>query len=167
MVAGFNRSEVFFSHFASWCCTLSWTLALRQRLDGAGKYLFAFVPLAFRAQIFVGVNETELGVGRRNQLSQFVFAVVHRHVETSALELRRQRCGKGFAYRDGTGKTIRDEAVKARIKQLAVPPPGATCSSQRTSALIFRPSVATPRVACNIAITPTGTRLAPPPRKPG
>src|SRR6476660_4186386 len=44
------------------------------------------------------------------------------YVETSALELRRQRCGKGFAYRDGTGKTIRDKAIKARIRQLAIPP---------------------------------------------
>jgi DNA topoisomerase-1 len=44
------------------------------------------------------------------------------YVETSALPLRRQRCGTGFAYRDRTGKTIRDKAVKARIKQLAIPP---------------------------------------------
>lgn len=44
------------------------------------------------------------------------------HIETSALHLRRHRCGKGFAYRDGTGKTIRDKAVKARINQLAIPP---------------------------------------------
>ena len=44
------------------------------------------------------------------------------YVETSALQLPRRRCGKGFAYRDGTGKTIRDKAVKARINQLAIPP---------------------------------------------
>ena len=44
------------------------------------------------------------------------------YVETSALELRRQRCGKGFTYRDGAGNTIRDKAVKARINQLAIPP---------------------------------------------
>jgi DNA topoisomerase IB len=44
------------------------------------------------------------------------------YIETSALQVRRQRCGKGFTYRDGTGKTIRDKAVKARIKQLAIPP---------------------------------------------
>ena len=44
------------------------------------------------------------------------------YVETSALELRRQRCGKGFTYRDGAGNTIRDNAVKARINQLAIPP---------------------------------------------
>jgi len=37
-------------------------------------------------------------------------------------KLQRQRCGKGFACRDGTGKTIRDKAVKARINQLAIPP---------------------------------------------
>ena len=44
------------------------------------------------------------------------------YVETSALQLRRQRCGKEFSYREGTGKTIRDKAVKARINQLAIPP---------------------------------------------
>ena len=44
------------------------------------------------------------------------------YVERSALQLQRQRCGKGFAYRDRTGKTIRDKAVKARINQLAIPP---------------------------------------------
>ena len=44
------------------------------------------------------------------------------YVETSALQLRRQRCGKGFTYRDGLGKTINDRAVKARINQLAIPP---------------------------------------------
>jgi DNA topoisomerase I len=36
--------------------------------------------------------------------------------------LRRRRCGKGFAYVDGEGRTIRDKAVKARVKQLAIPP---------------------------------------------
>jgi DNA topoisomerase I len=44
------------------------------------------------------------------------------HVETAHLRLRRRRCGKGFAYIDGNGRTIRDKAVKARIKQLAIPP---------------------------------------------
>jgi len=44
------------------------------------------------------------------------------HVETTALELRRQRCGKGFAYRDGTGKAVSDKALKARINRLAIPP---------------------------------------------
>jgi DNA topoisomerase-1 len=44
------------------------------------------------------------------------------YVETSALQLRRQRCGKGFTYRDGLGKTIHDKAVKARINELAIPP---------------------------------------------
>jgi len=33
------------------------------------------------------------------------------YVETSALELRRHRRGKGFSYRDATGKTIRDRAI--------------------------------------------------------
>ena len=44
------------------------------------------------------------------------------YVETSTLQLRRQRCGKGFTYRDGLGKTIQDKAVKARINGLAIPP---------------------------------------------
>lgn len=42
--------------------------------------------------------------------------------ETSALQLRRRRCGKGFAYRDGTGEILRDKNLKARIDQLAIPP---------------------------------------------
>jgi DNA topoisomerase I len=44
------------------------------------------------------------------------------YVETAHLRLRSRRCGKGFAYIDANGRTIRDKAVKARIKQLAVPP---------------------------------------------
>ena len=44
------------------------------------------------------------------------------YVETSALQLQRRRCGKGFAYRDGNGRTINDKAVKARINQLGIPP---------------------------------------------
>jgi len=44
------------------------------------------------------------------------------YVETADLRLGRRRCGKGFAYIDGNGRTINDKAVKARIKQLAIPP---------------------------------------------
>jgi DNA topoisomerase I len=44
------------------------------------------------------------------------------HVETSDLRLRRRRCGRGFAYIDGEGRTRRDKALKARIRQLAIPP---------------------------------------------
>src|SRR4029078_10616787 len=44
------------------------------------------------------------------------------YVETSALQLRRRRCGKGYAYRDGTGKANRDKALKARTNQPATPP---------------------------------------------
>jgi DNA topoisomerase I len=44
------------------------------------------------------------------------------YVQTSDLRLRRRRCGKGFACVDGNGRTISDKAVKARIKQLAIPP---------------------------------------------
>ena len=39
---------------------------------------------------------------------------------------RRSPCappfGKGFGYIDGEGRTVRDKALKARIRQLAVPP---------------------------------------------
>jgi DNA topoisomerase-1 len=44
------------------------------------------------------------------------------YVETAQLRLRRRGCGQGFAYLDGNGRTIIDETVKARIKQLAIPP---------------------------------------------
>jgi len=44
------------------------------------------------------------------------------YVETAHLRLRSRRCGKGFAYIDANGRTIRDKAVKARITQLALPP---------------------------------------------
>ena len=36
--------------------------------------------------------------------------------------LRRQRRGRGFAYRDPQGRTVRDAATLARIRQLAIPP---------------------------------------------
>ena len=38
------------------------------------------------------------------------------YVETSDLRLRRRRCGKGFGYIDGEGRTVRDKALKARIR---------------------------------------------------
>jgi DNA topoisomerase I len=44
------------------------------------------------------------------------------YVETGNLRLRRRRCGKGFAYMDEEGRTVRNKGVKARIKQLAIPP---------------------------------------------
>jgi hypothetical protein len=44
------------------------------------------------------------------------------YVESSELGLRRRRCGKGFSYLDPSGTTVRDKAVKARIKALAIPP---------------------------------------------
>lgn len=36
--------------------------------------------------------------------------------------LRRQRHGRGFAYRDVRGRSVRDAATLARIRQLAIPP---------------------------------------------
>ena len=44
------------------------------------------------------------------------------YVETADLSLRRRRYGKGFGYVDGEGLTVRDKALKARIKELAIPP---------------------------------------------
>jgi DNA topoisomerase I len=44
------------------------------------------------------------------------------YVETADLRLRRRRCGAGFAYVDGEGSTVREKAVKERIRQLAIPP---------------------------------------------
>jgi DNA topoisomerase IB len=44
------------------------------------------------------------------------------YVEAADLPLRRRRCGKGFAYFDGLGRTVRDKALKARIRKLAIPP---------------------------------------------
>jgi DNA topoisomerase I len=44
------------------------------------------------------------------------------YAETADLGLRRRRCGKGFVYVDGGGRTVRDKLLKARFKQLAIPP---------------------------------------------
>ena len=44
------------------------------------------------------------------------------YVESSSLNLRRRRCGKGFVYLDASGRPVPDRALKARIKALAIPP---------------------------------------------
>ena len=44
------------------------------------------------------------------------------YVETANLSLRRRRCGRGFAYVDVEGRTVREKALKARIRELAIPP---------------------------------------------
>jgi DNA topoisomerase I len=44
------------------------------------------------------------------------------YVETADLHLRRRRCGRGFAYLDANGHSVRDKIPTARIKQLAIPP---------------------------------------------
>jgi len=44
------------------------------------------------------------------------------YVADSVPGITRRRSGKGFAYRDAQGRTIRDAATLARIKALAVPP---------------------------------------------
>lgn len=45
-----------------------------------------------------------------------------RHVEPASLEIARVPCGRGFRYRDGSGQTIRDPALRARLAGLAIPP---------------------------------------------
>lgn len=45
-----------------------------------------------------------------------------RRVTSGTLRLQRRRCGRGFRFVDGDGKTIRDGETIARLKSLAVPP---------------------------------------------
>src|SRR5689334_2234691 len=45
-----------------------------------------------------------------------------RYVSGSAPGIRRRRSGRHFSYLDPDGRTIRDPAVLARIRSLAVPP---------------------------------------------
>lgn len=45
-----------------------------------------------------------------------------RYVSDARPGIRRRRSGRGFAYRDVDGVTIRDRAIVARIKTLAIPP---------------------------------------------
>jgi DNA topoisomerase I len=44
------------------------------------------------------------------------------YVESSELDIRRRRCGKGFTYLDADNRVIRDQALRARVKRLAIPP---------------------------------------------
>jgi DNA topoisomerase-1 len=44
------------------------------------------------------------------------------HVSDTDAGIRRVRAGKGFVYRSATGRRIRDAAVLARIRSLAIPP---------------------------------------------
>lgn len=43
-------------------------------------------------------------------------------VESEALTIRRRRCGRGWQYIDGKGRTIRDPAERARLSGIGVPP---------------------------------------------
>ena len=45
-----------------------------------------------------------------------------RYMSDARPGIRRARSGKGFTYRDAEGRTIRDDAVRARITSLAIPP---------------------------------------------
>lgn len=44
------------------------------------------------------------------------------YVETANLRLPGRRCGKGFAYVDSEGRTVRNKALKTRMRRLAIPP---------------------------------------------
>jgi DNA topoisomerase-1 len=44
------------------------------------------------------------------------------YVEPDSLPLRRVRKGKGFAFLDGRSKPLKDDAITARLRKLAVPP---------------------------------------------
>ena len=44
------------------------------------------------------------------------------YVERSALNLRRRPCGRGFVYLDASAQPVRDNALRERIKALAIPP---------------------------------------------
>ena len=57
--------------------------------------------------------------------------------------LSRRRAGKGWSYRDAKGKTISDAKVLARIRALAIPPPGPTSGSAPRPMAISRPPAAT------------------------
>jgi DNA topoisomerase-1 len=57
--------------------------------------------------------EEAIDIARANQL---------RYVNDSMPGIRRSRRGKGFAYHDADDALIRDEAVLARLKSLAIPP---------------------------------------------
>jgi DNA topoisomerase-1 len=45
-----------------------------------------------------------------------------RYVTTDELTIRRRRVGEAFTFISPTGRTIRDEITRARLKRLAVPP---------------------------------------------
>ncbi len=45
-----------------------------------------------------------------------------RYVAAESLTIRRRRQGEGFSFLDASGRPIRDKAVRARLKRLAVPP---------------------------------------------
>lgn len=45
-----------------------------------------------------------------------------RYVSDSEPGISRRRCGKGWSYRDPDGETIREDEVRERIEELAIPP---------------------------------------------
>ena len=45
-----------------------------------------------------------------------------RLVTTEALTIQRRRAGRGFAYYGADGRLIRDRAIIARLRSLAIPP---------------------------------------------
>lgn len=45
-----------------------------------------------------------------------------RYVDGDSDGIRRRRCGRGFTYVDAEGETVRDEEVRRRAEELAIPP---------------------------------------------
>lgn len=44
------------------------------------------------------------------------------YVDDDRNGIRRRRCGRGFTYVDADGETVRDEEIRERIDELAIPP---------------------------------------------
>lgn len=45
-----------------------------------------------------------------------------RYVDDDADGIRRRRCGSGFTYVDAEGETVRDDELRRRVEELAIPP---------------------------------------------
>ena len=92
------------------------------------------------------------------------------YVERSALNLRRRPCGRGFVYLDASAQPVRDKALKARIKALAIPPAWAdVCIAEDENAHIQAIgrdagglALGVPSVALTLDLRPGGTSGARP-----
>lgn len=71
---------------------------------------------------FVSLMSLQYPRPRRINVDQVMRKEGLRRVRPEALTFRRRRCGKGFIFTDENGDIIRDPAVVARLRSLAVPP---------------------------------------------